>query len=421
MNTLIVGMQWGDEGKGKIVDAITPSFDIVVRYQGGANAGHTILTDKGKFIFHHIPSGILYNNKICIIGNGVVIDLETLSEEMNELEKSGTELKKRFFISDRAHVVMPYHKNIDKRREILLGDRKIGTTGRGIGPCYVDKYARVGVRAIYLKDEKRLQQKIENNVKEANNIYRMYNLPLMDEKDIFNSCKKYAPKIIPYIHNITYLLNFYYQKGMNILFEGAQGTMLDIDFGTYPYVTSSHPTVGGAFIGSGLSPKSLHKVMGVMKAYTTRVGDGPFPTELFGKDGDILRENGREFGSTTGRPRRCGNLDLVVAKYACMINGIDEIALTKLDVLDGLSQLKICVGYEYDGEIITEIPANIEDYEKYKPIYKTLSGWDKTKGITEYDKLPTNAKRYIEEIEERLNIKVSMVSTGPKREETIFK
>jgi adenylosuccinate synthase len=421
VNTLIIGMQWGDEGKGKVVDAIAPSYDIVIRYQGGANAGHTIITDKGKFIFHHIPSGILYPDKICIIGNGMVVDPESLLQEIDVLKKMGVEFKKRFFISDRAHIVMPYHKSMDKERETLLGDKKIGTTGRGIGPCYVDKYARIGIRAAYLKDENRLRKKVENNVKEVNEIHKTYGLPLISVEDVFDYYRNYALKIVSYIHDTTYLVNFYYQKGLNILFEGAQGIMLDVDFGTYPYTTSSHPSVGGVFIGSGLTHKSLHKVMGVMKAYTTRVGSGPFPTELLGEEGDILRENGKEFGSTTGRARRCGNLDLVIAKYACMINGIDEIALTKLDVLDGLSQLKICIGYEYKGEIITEIPANTEVYGEYKPVYKTLPGWDRTKGITKYEKLPSGAKKYIEEIEERLNVKVLMVSTGPKRKESIFR
>jgi len=421
VNTLIIGMQWGDEGKGKIVDALAPSFDIIIRYQGGANAGHTVITDKGKFIFHHIPSGILYPDKICIIGNGMVVDPEILLQEMDTLREMGIEFKKRFFISDRTHIVMPYHKSMDKGRENLLGNRKIGTTGRGIGPCYVDKYARIGIRAAYFKDENRLREKIEDNVKGVNRIYKTYGLPPIDVEDMFDSYRSYALKIAPYIHNTTYLMNFYYQQGLNILFEGAQGTMLDVDFGTYPYTTSSHPTVGGAFIGSGLPHKTLHRVVGVMKAYTTRVGNGPFPTELAGEEGNILRENGKEFGSTTGRARRCGNLDLVIAKYACLINGVDEIALTKLDVLDGLPQLKVCIGYEYKGEIITEIPANTEMYDEYKPIYKTLPGWDKTRGITKYEDLPSAAKRYIEEIEERLGVRISMISTGPKREEIIFR
>jgi adenylosuccinate synthase len=293
-------MQWGDEGKGKVVDALAPSFDVVIRYQGGANAGHTIVTDKGKFIFHHIPSGILYPDKICIIGNGMVVDPESLLQEIDVLKKMGIEFKKRFFISDRAHIVMPYHKSIDKERETLLGDKKIGTTGRGIGPCYVDKYARIGIRAAYLKDENRLREKVENNVKEVNEIHKTYGLPLISVEDVFDYYKNYALKIVSYIHDTTYLVNFYYQKGLSILFEGAQGIMLDVDFGTYPYTTSSHPSVGGAFIGSGLPHKSLRRVIGVMKAYTTRVGSGPFPTELLGEEGDILRENGKEFGSTTG-------------------------------------------------------------------------------------------------------------------------
>ncbi len=420
MNRLVLGSQWGDEGKGKIVDILTEEADVIVRYQGGSNAGHTVCVGDKKFILHLIPSGILHEDKVCVIGNGVVIDPESFIEEKKTLESLGIDISsERLMISEKSHLVMPYHKEFDARRETVLGQNKIGTTKRGIGPAYTDKHARIGIRVCDLENKDILAKKIKNNVEEINRLCELYGIEKFDTEEIIEKYSRYAEELKPHIRNTVYYLNGVFKNKRRILFEGAQGSMLDVDFGTYPFVTSSNPTVGGAFIGTGLPYKAIDSVVAVVKAYTTRVGNGPFPSELDDEMGKLIRDKGAEYGATTGRPRRCGWLDLVVVKYACMISGVDELALTKLDVLDGLKEIKVCVGYEYNGKKIGYIPSQLEEYEKCKPLYKTFEGWDSTKGIGEYKDLPENAKRYIEFIEKFVGVRFSIISTGAKREETI--
>ncbi len=421
MNKLVIGAQWGDEGKGKIVDILAKEADIIVRYQGGSNAGHTVCVGDETFILHLIPSGILHKDKICVIGNGVVIDPKSFFEEKATLEKVGVDIQDRLLISEKAHLVMPYHKELDAMQEGKLGDNKIGTTKRGIGPCYVDKYARHGIRICDLEDEKTLKEKIDRNTEEMNKLCDIYSMNRFKAEDIFDEYKEYAKLLKPYIRNTVYYLNGVFKNKKKILFEGAQGSLLDIDFGTYPFVTSSNPTVGGVFTGTGLPHKALDSVIGVMKAYTTRVGNGPFPSELLDDMGDSIRKKGSEFGATTGRPRRCGWLDLVVVKYAAMISGIDSIAMTKIDVLDGLDKINVCVGYEYEGRKIGFIPSQLDEFAKCKPVYKTFDGWENTKHIESFEDLPDNAKKYVEFIEKFLSIPVSLISTGAKRSETVMR
>ena len=420
MNRLVLGSQWGDEGKGKIVDILTEEADVIVRYQGGSNAGHTVCVKDKKFILHLIPSGILREGKVCVIGNGVVIDPESFIEEKRTLEAVGVDVSSdRLLISEKAHLVMPYHKEFDSRMESVLGENKIGTTKRGIGPAYTDKHARTGIRVCDLQNKDVLAIKIKEKVKEINRLCELYGVEKFSSDEIIEKYYKYAEELSPYIRNTVYYLNGVFKNKRSILFEGAQGSMLDIDFGTYPFVTSSNPTVGGAFTGTGLPHKAIDSVMAVVKAYTTRVGNGPFPSELEDEMGQFIRDKGAEYGATTGRPRRCGWLDLVVVKYAAMINGVDEMALTKLDVLDGIDTIKVCVGYEYRGKKIGYIPSQLEEYAKCKPIYKTFSGWDSTKEAKKYEDLPDNAKRYIEFIERFVGSKFTIISTGAERDETI--
>ncbi len=419
MNKLVIGAQWGDEGKGKIVDILSKEADVIVRYQGGSNAGHTVCVGDDTFILHLIPSGILHDDKICVIGNGVVLEPKSFFEEKATLEKVGINIKERLLISEKAHLVMPYHKELDAVKEGKLGDNKIGTTKRGIGPCYVDKHARVGIRVCDLTDEKNLQKKIEQNVEEVNRLCDIYSLAHFDSRAIFEEYLEYGRMLKPYIRNTVYYLNGVFKNKKHILFEGAQGSMLDVDFGTYPFVTSSNPTVGGVFTGTGLPYNALDSVVGVMKAYTTRVGNGPFPSELVDETGEMIREKGGEFGATTGRPRRCGWLDLVVVKYAAMINGIDSIAMTKIDVLDGMDEVNVCVGYEFEGRKIGFIPSQLDEFALCKPIYKTFKGWDNTKHIDSFEEMPENAKKYVEFIEKFLSVPVNLVSTGAKRSETV--
>lgn len=419
--SIVLGAQWGDEGKGKIVDMYSLQADVVVRYQGGHNAGHTVWVSGEKYVLHLIPSGIIHKNTINIIGNGVVIDLEALLKEINELKERGLKFEGRLFISDRAHVILPYHTLFDKRKEELKGAQKIGTTGRGIGPTYMDKTARVGIRICDIFDDKVLEAKIKTNVDEMN-LYAVnaYGLDPIDAESVINLCKKYAKDLKAYATDTATLINKAIDQNKKIMLEGAQGTMLDVDFGTYPFVTSSNGSAGGACIGSGISPRKIKNIAGVLKAYTTRVGSGPFPTELLDADGQELRKCGNEFGATTGRPRRCGWLDLVVAKYAVMINGLNFIALTKLDVLDKMKKLKICVAYELDGKTIDTFPAEIDKLERLKPIYKEFDGWSedisKAKKIED---LPKNARTYVEFISKFLGVDYCVVSVGPDRDETI--
>ncbi|BCS80062.1 adenylosuccinate synthase [Anaerocellum diazotrophicum] len=419
----IVGTQWGDEGKGKIVDFLAKEADVVVRAQGGNNAGHTVEAFGKVFKLHLIPSGILYKDKLNIIGNGVVIDPESLIQEIENLEKEGISTE-NLKISDRAHLVMPYHKVLDEEQEKLRGDESLGTTKRGIGPAYTDKTERTNLRVCDMLDEEEFVQKLRNVYERKNQILtHVYHKTPMKFGELLEQFMKYGEILKPYITDTIKLLNDSIKAGKKVLLEGAQATMLDLDYGTYPYVTSSHPTVGGFCIGAGIAPKYIQEVIGVVKAYTTRVGKGPFPTELLNEIGDSIREKGREFGTTTGRPRRCGWLDLVVVRYAVLINGIDKIALTKLDTLSGLPKIKVCVGYKYEGKVLELFPASLKVAMECEPIYEEFEGWseEEIKTAKDYDSLPKSAKRYIEFVERETGAKVFLIGTGPAREDIIIK
>jgi adenylosuccinate synthase len=420
---IVVGAQWGDEGKGKIVDLLSEDMDIVARYQGGANAGHTVKIKGKKYILHLIPSGILHPNVTCVIGNGVVVDPVALMEEIELLEKEGITVKGRLFISHKAHLIMPYHKMLDQASEKAKGKDKIGTTGRGIGPAYVDKFSRKGIRIVDLLDKQLFEKKLRDNVKEKNQILeKIYGANPIDVDQIVNEYLEFDQMIDPYIKDISVLINKAIDEGKNILLEGAQGTLLDVDHGTYPYVTSSNPVSGGACIGVGIGPTRIDSVIGVMKAYTTRVGYGPFPTELTGEEGEYFREIGQEYGATTGRPRRCGWFDAVIARYARRINGINKLAITKLDVLDQLEEIKICVAYKYNGKIIEEFPADMNILEEIEPIYETMPGWQQdTSGMKTFEELPEKAKDYLQKISELTGAKIAIVSVGQARSQTIIK
>ncbi|MGB9715534.1 MAG: adenylosuccinate synthase [Thermodesulfovibrionales bacterium] len=420
-NVIIVGAQWGDEGKGKIVDYLSEKADVIARYQGGNNAGHTVVINNEKFIFHLIPSGILHEGKICIIGNGVVIDPSVLLEEIYNLKKRGIEVEGKLYISKNAHLIMPYHKEIEKESEKLKGLKRIGTTGRGIGPAYVDKIARTGIRVVDLFQPSVFKEKLRLNLININFLLKnMYKVPCIDEKALYREYMGYGKKLSKFIADTDIIINKMISEDRNIIFEGAQGTLLDVDHGTYPYVTSSNPSAGGACTGLGVGPTKISKVLGVSKVYTTRVGGGPFPTEIKGALGDMIREKGGEYGATTGRPRRCGWLDMVVLKHSARVNGLTGIALTKLDVLDGLKTIKVCTSYRYKGKTYEELPKEINIIEECKPIYKEFKGWTtSTVGIKEYSKLPESARLYIKEIEKMLGVKVQIISTGQKRDEII--
>lgn len=412
MADLIVGIQWGDEGKGKIVDALAGGYDYVVRYQGGHNAGHTIVVDSKKIALHLLPSGILYPQCKNVIGNGVVINLEALLKEMSAFEN----LQGRLFISDKAHIILPYHEILDKAKEKSKNTSAIGTTGKGIGPCYGDKVSRNGVRLMDLKHPHILKAKIESIYQQAQYAASLYGAELPSVENVLSHLESLREQILPFVTDTTQLLWEAQKKGEKILCEGAQGSMLDIDHGTYPYVTSSSTIAAGACSGSGLAPRDIHKVIGIAKAYCTRVGNGVFPTEELGQIGERLREAGGEFGTTTGRARRCGWFDAVAVRYACALNGCESLSIMKLDVLDGFRRIKVCVGYEYEGKEIGYIPT---DYECVKPIYREFEGWDKTCGIREFNALPIQAQTYIKELEKIIGVKISMVSTSPEREDTI--
>ncbi|OGI07445.1 MAG: adenylosuccinate synthase [Candidatus Margulisbacteria bacterium GWF2_35_9] len=414
---VLVGAQWGDEGKGKITDILSSQMDAVVRYQGGNNAGHTIVVDGETFKFHMIPSGILYEDVKCIIGNGVVISPPVLLDEINKLKDKGFAVS-NLKISYNAHVILPFHTMLDKRQEDSRSkDNKIGTTVRGIGPAYTDKVSRLGIRAIDLLDKDILGKMIKNrNWKEI--------LDVTDEdiENVIDEYYKYGQELKPYLMDTIAALHEYYAQGKKILLEGAQGTMLDIDFGTYPFVTSSSPTAGGACTGSGLGPKMIDDIIGVAKAYITRVGEGPFPTELDDELGEMLRSKGCEFGTTTGRPRRCGWLDGVILKYSVNINSLTSLAITKMDVLSGLDEIKVCTQYLLDGKKTSNFPGNIRQLGSVKPVYKTLPGWkEDITGIKKYEDLPKAAKEYIKEIENIAGIPVSIISVGSGRTMTIYK
>ncbi len=411
---LIVGIQWGDEGKGKIVDMLAQNYDMVCRSQGGHNAGHTIWVDGVRYALHLIPSGVLNTKAINVIGNGVVLSPESIIKEMEQFDN----LEGRLFISDKAHLNLPYHAQIDQAKERLKGDKAIGTTGKGIGPAYSDKINRVGHRVGELREPAKLCEKILEYFAQNKPVFDAMGVEVPNEKELLKELEEYAKKLTPFITDTSVMVwDALDEKGLKVLLEGAQGTMLDIDHGTYPYVTSSSTVSAGACTGLGLNPKDIGKVTGIVKAYCTRVGNGPFPTEDLGKDGDRLAEVGHEFGTTTGRKRRCGWFDAVATKYASRLNGCDELALMKLDVLDGFDEVKVCVAYEYNGEEIDYLP---QDLENVKPIYKTFKGWEKSAGARSFDELPAQAQEYIRAIEEITKTKVGIISTSPERDDTII-
>jgi adenylosuccinate synthase len=419
MNLAILGAQWGDEGKGKIVDLVTPRFSLVARYQGGHNAGHTVYVRGKKFILRLIPSGILHPGVTCIIGNGVVVDLKALFAEVDELIAAGVDVGNRIVVSDKAHLILPYHRDLDLLSEARRGERKIGTTSRGIGPAYEDKIARRGIRVGDLADPAGLEHNVRANVEARN---RLVQDTTMDAADVLADLAKHAARLRPWVRDVSLMLAEAMNKGQSILFEGAQGTLLDIDHGTYPYVTSSNASIGGVCTGLGVPPKSIGAVLGVVKAYTTRVGAGPFPTELTGDMGDILRDSGNEYGSVTGRPRRCGWYDAVAARYGVRINGIDALALTKLDVLDGVETLEICTAYTCGSRTLTEFPSDLSQLAGSTPVYESMPGWKTpTKGVRRYEDLPDAARKYIARLEQVSGIRMAIVSTGSERDDTILR
>jgi adenylosuccinate synthase len=415
---VIVGAQWGDEGKGKIVDVLTLKADLVARYQGGNNAGHTVVIDNEKYVLHLIPSGILHKGTKCAIGNGVVIDPLALLGEIDELRSRNIDIDNNLCISQNAHIIMPYHGAIEREQE---KSKKIGTTGRGIGPSYTDKIARNGIRVIDLLRPDLFREKLRVNLSVFN--YLLVNLykadPLSEDK-IFDEYMGYAKQLGKFVTDVSLLINREIEAGKNILLEGAQGTLLDIDHGTYPYVTSSNTIAGGACTGAGIGPTKIDRILGIVKAYTTRVGEGPFPTELNDELGESIRQRGGEFGATTGRPRRCGWLDILGLRYSVSINGLTGIGLTKMDILDGLEKINLCVGYKYDGKVYDTFTTDLDVLKRCEPVYEEMPGWkESTVGIKEFDRLPSNAKSYIKKIEYLLKTPIQIISTGPKRDEII--
>ena len=423
-NVVVVGVQWGDEGKGKFVDLLSQEIDYVVRFQGGNNAGHTVIVDGKKSALHLVPSGILHEGKICLIGNGVVLDPSVFIQELDTLIAQGVDVSpSRLKVSAKTHLIMPYHKVLDQAREKRLADGKIGTTGRGIGPCYEDKVARVGVRASDLADPDLLRSKIEVALREKNVLFSaLYGLEPLTVDAVFNEVMAVASRLVPYLTDVSSELEEAWAAGKSVLFEGAQGIHLDIDHGTYPYVTSSNTVSGNAAAGSGIGPNRLDRIIGILKAYTTRVGEGPFPTELHDATGDLLRSNGGEFGVTTGRPRRCGWQDIVVLRESVRLNGLTDIALTKLDVLSGFEEIRLCVAYDYKGRRIQYPPQEGGALEHVTPVYESMPGWkEDLSACRTWDKLPAAARAYIERLEQLSGVPVSMVSVGPDRNQTIFR
>lgn len=422
-NVVVVGAQWGDEGKGKVVDIYTEFADDVVRYQGGNNAGHTLVVGEEKVVLHLIPSGVLHAGKRCIIGNGVVLDPEVFIREITNLKAAGRlQDDSCLLLSESLHVIMPYHKRIDIAREAQSGDKKIGTTGRGIGPTYEDKIGRRGIRLMDLINKDQFARKLKEQLPEKNFILeKMLGESPLTFEEIFEQYNGYADILRRYVADTTLVLHRDVREGKKILFEGAQGTMLDVDHGTYPFVTSSSTCAGGACTGTGVSPRDIHEIIGISKAYITRVGSGPFPTELLDATGEQLRATGHEFGATTGRPRRCGWFDALVAKYAVRVNGLTGIALTKLDVLDEFATIKVCTAYSCNGEILDELPSNLDLFEKCRPVYEELPGWqtDISK-IRNFADLPENARNYVKRLEQLSGCPIVMVSVGPRRDETII-
>ena len=419
MNLAVLGAQWGDEGKGKIVDLLTSHFSMVARYQGGHNAGHTVYVNGAKFILRLIPSGILHPGITCVIGNGVVVDPKALFAEVDELTRNGIDVSHRVLISDKAHLILPYHRDLDLLSEARRGERKIGTTSRGIGPAYEDKIARRGIRVGDLNDPKGLEENVRDNVTARN---RLVHDTTMDWQVVLDELLKHADRLRPMIRDVSALLTDAMRAGQSIMFEGAQGTLLDIDHGTYPYVTSSNASIGGICTGLGVPPRAIGRVLGVVKAYTTRVGEGPFPTELSGEMGNRLRESGSEYGAVTGRPRRCGWYDAVAVRYAARINGLDGLALTKLDVLDGLERIDICTSYTCGGRTLTEFPSDVGQLARCEPVYESMPGWHApTAGVRRFDQLPAEARKYIACLEEVSGVRAAIVSTGSERDDTIVR
>lgn len=417
---VVIGTQWGDEGKGKIVDHLAEMADIVARYQGGNNAGHTVVVNGVKHKLHLLPSGILYPGCLCVIGNDVVIDPAVLLQEMEGMAARGIDTS-GLRISNRAHVIMPYHRALDLLEEKLKGGKKLGTTGRGIGPCYQDMAARTGIRMVSLLDRDVFAVELREALAYKNRLLSLLGGEELDEEEIFAEYCGYAERLRPFVLDTSRLINRSLQEGKKVLFEGAQATMLDLSHGTYPYVTSSHPIAGGVCIGCGVGPKAVGKVVGVVKAYTTRVGEGPFPTEQNNAYGDTIREAGQEYGTTTGRPRRCGWLDACILRYARDVNGIDCMALTRLDILDRLPEVKLCVNYLYQGEILDEFPASLRVFGEVEPVYETFPGWQSdTTAIRDFAGLPANCQRYLRRIEEVTGMRLGIVSVGPGREQTMI-
>ena len=423
-NLAVLGAQWGDEGKGKIVDLLSPSFAVVARSQGGHNAGHTVLVNDDQFILHLIPSGILHPAVHCVIGNGAVIDIAALFKEIDELSERGITTDGRLFISDRAHVILPYHRDIEAAAETSLGANRIGTTSRGIGPSYEDKVGRRGLRIADLADRtdsSRFTEILKFNVERRNKVLTDETL---DWRDVREELNGYWPRLSPFVADTSKLLYEMMRTGRPILFEGAQGAMLDIDHGTYPYVTSSNATIGGVCTGLGVGPGAINGVLGIAKAYTTRVGAGPFPTEVTGEVGDQLRQIGSEFGASPGRPRRCGWFDAVSMRYSARVNGIEGLAITKLDILDEFSEIQICSSYRVDGEVLSEPPANIDMFSRCHPVYETIRGWQGegvTAGVRREDDLPSAARSYLDRVEELVGVPISIISTGSDRDDTIIR
>jgi adenylosuccinate synthase len=422
-NVAIIGAQWGDEGKGKVVDLFTDDADIVVRFQGGNNAGHTLVVDGKKTVLHLIPSGALHPNKLCVIGNGVVVDPEILIEEIDALQEQGHLADDASLrISEQAHLIMPYHKSIDLARERLRGKGKIGTTGRGIGPAYEDKVARIGIRFIDLLEEDTFREKLQHNIEEKN----IYLKAILKEKplafeEIHVRYEQFRERLKRYVTNTGLLLEQEMRAGKRVLFEGAQGTLLDVDHGTYPYVTSSNTTTGGVCSGSGVGPQHVQQVIGISQAYTTRVGSGPFPTELDGADGETLRREGSEFGATTGRSRRCGWFDAVGVRYAVRMNGMTGIALTKLDVLTGFKKIPLCTAYRYNGKVVNDFPASSKVMKNAQPVYEEMAGWDSPlDDVRKLSDLPVEAQKYVRRLEEIIGTEIILVSVGPGRDQTIL-
>ena len=419
MNLAVLGAQWGDEGKGKIVDLLTPRFDVVARYQGGHNAGHTVYVNGTKFVLRLIPSGILHPDVVCVIGNGVVVDPQALFTELDELTRNGIDVRNRLFVSDKAHLILPYHRDLDLLSEARRGDRKIGTTSRGIGPAYEDKIGRRGIRAGDLADPRALEQNVRDNVVARN---RLVQDSHMDWQAVLAQLLESGARLLPIVRDVSLMLAEAMRAGKSILFEGAQGTLLDIDHGTYPYVTSSNASIGGVCTGLGVGPRAIDGVLGVVKAYTTRVGEGPLPTELTGEMGNRLRDSGNEYGAVTGRPRRCGWYDAVAVRYGVRINGLDALALTKLDVLDGLDRIEICTAYRCGSKTLTEFPSDLSQLAACEPIYESMPGWTTpTRGARRFADLPENARRYIARLEQVSGVPAAIVSTGSDREDTILR